>query len=447
MKFKRKIYEKLLKWKREENGATAVLIEGARRVGKTTIVREFAEREYRSYIMIDFNNPNDETLMTFEGGLGNNIDRFFNRLQLSEDVTLYERESVIVFDEVQNYPKARQMIKYLVADGRYDYIETGSLISLRKNTQNITIPSEEKRIMMRPMDFEEFLWAKGDTQSIPFIKGCFENREPLEQAMHRLMLNRYREYMAVGGMPQVVSTFLEKNDYGIAEDEKNQIWKLYEDDVEKIPKPNNEKVSAILSTIPSMLWKKDKKFSPGAVDKGTSMNNYESSLEWLSKSQIVNICKNTTDPSPIMVMDLDRRKIKTYLFDTGMLISKTVKDNKKEKNQLYKSLIFGKLSINEGMFFENMVAQELVFNNHELFFYVFKNGVSNKTNEIDFLLSDGKYVIPVEVKSSYSKKHASLDNFLKKYNERCKCAYVIHDKDLEVDGKIIYIPIYMTMFL
>jgi len=444
--FKRKIYDGMIQWKKR-NGSTALLIEGARRVGKSTIVKEFGKREYKSFIFIDFTNPKSGTKTLFENGPGDDFDTFFGKLQISEKTKLFPRESLIIFDEVQAYPRARQLIKHFVADGRYDYIETGSLISLRKNIENITIPSEEEHIEMHPMDFEEFCWAKGDELSVPYIRDCFEKRIPVSDTMHGIFLERYREYMIIGGMPQVVSAFLEHKDYLEADFEKRAIFDLYEDDVEKIPSPDNVKVTSILNSLPLMLGKKNKKFSPGVIRKGSRISDFRRSLDWLDHAKILNICEGVTDPSPIMAIDIDDSKKKCYLFDTGLLVTKSIGDNKKEKNELYRALIFDRLSINEGMFFENMVAQELTASGHELFFHTFTVKDSTKGYEVDFLLKDGKYVIPIEVKSEKSRRHASLDRFMEKYSKRYKECFVIHDKDLYVDGKITYIPIYMTMFL
>ena len=445
--FKRKIYDGLLKWKNESNGTSALMIEGARRIGKSTIVEEFAKNEYSSYLLLDFNNIDEITRTIFDNGIGNDIDSFFSKLQLSENVTLHIRKSVIIFDEVQSYPKARQMIKYLVKDGRYDYIETGSLISLKKNIEMITLPSEEETIRMHPMDFEEFLWALGDETTIPFIRKAFEKREPVSDPIHRKILNRYREYMAVGGMPQVVSQYVRTKDFNTIDREKKLIWTLYNNDVEKIPQPNDTKVSAILKTVPFLLGKKNKKFSPNAVKKDSRMDDFDNPLEWLDQSHIINICKNVTDPSPIMELDVDAHSIKCYILDTGLLVFKATDGNKTDLNELYKSFIFGKLSVNEGMFFENMVAQELTASGHELRMHLFTIPESTKNYEIDFLLKKGKKIIPVEVKSGKSSTHASLDRFMSKYKGRYDECFVIHTKDLRKEGKVTYIPIYMTMFL
>jgi uncharacterized protein len=369
------------------------------------------------------------------------------RLQVSENVRLFPRESLIVFDEVQLCPKARQMIKHLVADGRFDYIETGSLISIKANVKDILIPSEEVPIDMHPMDFEEFLWASGDEMTVPFIRERFEKREPLGNAMHNTIMKKYREYMIVGGMPQAVIVHLEGKDLKRTNDEKRKILNLYHNDVDKISAKAGIKVERIFDKVPSLLSKHVKTFSPGKIEHDSRTRDYVNSIAWLAESKTLNICHATTDPDITLRSNIDENRFKCYMADTGLLVTSSFSNNLSTPNEVYNALLFGKLSINEGMFFENMVSQELVFNGYDLVFSVFKKEDSEKPFEVDFLISKGKKISPIEVKSGESGKHASLDEFMKRYHRRLGECYVVHSKDLKMKDGVTYIPIYMTMFL
>ena len=443
--YRRKVYNELKEWKEESQGRFAVIVEGARRVGKSTVVKSFAENEYHSHIFIDFSNPNKNTLNLIEEGIGNDFDSFFMKLQVSEGVTLYPRESVIVFDEVQSFPKARQTIKHLVADGRFDYIETGSLISLRKKISEIVIPSEEYRIEMHPMDFEEYLWVFGDETTVPYIQDRFLNRRPLGRGMHETVMKKYREYMIIGGMPQVVSMFLETKDLKKTDRVKRRILDLYHSDIGKIPTRTGANVRHIFDMIPALLSRHNKTFSPGEVRKNSRTRDYLNSIAWLKESKMVNICYECTDPNVAMMLNINDNSFKCYMADTGLLISLSFMTGKATPEEVYNSLIFDKLSINKGMFFENMVAQELVRNGHNLIFSSFNS--DDKNYEVDFIISSGVNISPIEVKSGVSGKHTSLDKFKMKYRSRIGECYVIHTKDLRVDGNVTYLPIYMTMFL
>ncbi len=437
--FRRKIYGQMLEWKKRE-GRTALLIDGARRVGKTTVVEEFARKEYRSHIILDFSDEDD-----YIRGLFKNVkqdpDRFFRLLQEYTDTTLYERESVIVFDEVQLFPLARQMIKHLVKDGRYDYIETGSLISIKKNVKNILIPSEETSIRMHPMDFEEFLWAQNREGTIDTIRRAFEAREPLGFENHRRIMDMYTTYMLVGGMPQAVETFVRMNNFEAVEGIKRDILELYSNDAVKI----NSR--AILVNVPSFLSKHDKKFTPGTIREGSRTSDFEQAVDWLRESRMVNMCVRVSDPGPAPDLTSDETTFKLYMLDTGLLVTAAFKKNVAKRKKLYEDLLSGKLNVNKGMFFENMVAQELVMNGHELAYCKFSCDESDKLQEVDFVIADGDKVIPVESKSGRSSEHASLDRFMVKYSDWVDRAFVVHSKDLRVDGNITYIPIYMAMFL
>ena len=437
--YRRKIYNRLLEWKKSE-GATALLIEGARRVGKTTVVSEFAKNEYRSFILIDFSDCDDdikELFKTYSKG----ADRFFARLQELTGTILYRRESLIVFDEVQLFPLARQLIKHLVKDGRYDYVETGSLISIKKNIKDILIPSEEDSVGMHPMDFEEFLWAQGNQSTVDLLREDFKNLEPLGLQTHRHLMDLYITYMIVGGMPQAVEAYLEEGSFEAAERAKVKILELYYKDTMKI------NARRVLKTIPAQLAKHDRSFSPSIVRKKSKTRDYLEAVDWLTESKMVNRCIRVSDPGPAMALTEDEISFKLYLADTGLLITASFMENVANRNQLYRDLLNGKINVNRGMFFENMIAQELVMTGHSLTYAKFEHEESSQLQEVDFVIADGNKVIPLESKSGYSSLHKSLDRFMDKFADRMGKAYVIHSKDLRVDGNVIYLPIYMTMFL
>ena len=437
--FRRKAYDRMLEWK-ADNGKYALMIEGARRTGKTTIATEFAKNEYRSHIIINFSVPNEEIENLFKD-YGKGADRFFLRLQEITNVHLHPRESVIVFDEVQKFPLARQLIKQLVEDGRYDYIETGSLISIKKNVEDIVIPSEEMPMELHPMDFEEFLWAMGNETTVPLIRECFAKREPLGFDAHRRIMDLYTTYMIVGGMPQAVASFLEDNNFESVEKSKRTILNLYRNDAVKI------NARRILTMIPAFLSRHEKTFSPGMVRKGSATRDYLDAVEWLGESKMVNICIRSSDPGPAVDLTLDENSFKMYMLDTGLMITQAFITNVADRRKLYDDLLRGRLNVNLGMVFENMVAQELTMTGHSLVFAKFEHDDSDYLQEVDFVIPEGGKVIPVECKSGVSTRHVSLDRFLNKYGKSVKHAYVVHSKDLRVDGDITYIPIYMTMFI
>ena len=437
--FRRKAYDRMLEWK-ASNGRYALMLEGARRTGKTTIATEFAKNEYRSHIVINFSVPNEEIQNLFRD-YGKGADRFFLRLQDITNVHLYPRESVIVFDEVQTFPLARQLIKQLVEDGRYDYIETGSLISIKKNVENIIIPSEELPMELHPMDFEEFLWALGNDTTVPLIRECFHNREPLGFETHRRIMDLYTTYMIVGGMPQAVASFLEDNNFESVEQSKRAILNLYRNDAVKV------NARRMLTMIPAFLSRHEKTFSPGMVRKGSATRDYLDAVEWLGESRMVNVCFRSSDPGPAVDLTLDESSFKMYLLDTGLMITQAFMTNVADRRKLYDDLLKGRLNVNLGMVFENMVAQELTMTGHNLVFAKFDHKDSDNLQEVDFLIPEGRGMIPVECKSGDSSRHISLDRFLDKYGRSVKHAYVVHGKDLRVDGDITYIPIYMTMFI
>ena len=445
--FKRKIYEELIKWKRISNGSTALLIDGARRVGKSYIAEEFAKNEYKSYILVDFGNVPNDVLHLFAQE-SSDLDLFFAKLSAFYGIKLFKRDSLIVFDEVQQFPRARQLIKYLVADGRYDYLETGSLIRLKKNVQDIIIPSEEEHIEMFPMDFEEFLWAMGDTVTVPLIKACFESKKPLGQALHRKIMNDFRQYVLVGGMPQSVAAYLNGKDFEASDMAKRRILKLYHDDVSKFAEGYEDKVFALFDGIPAQLSKKEKKYKLSSLGKKARFRSYEDSFVWLNESMIVNTCFNATDPNVGLALSADHSTQKCYMADTGLLVTQTFMDKAFTENGLYRAILFDKLSINEGMIMENVVAQMLRTNGHKLYFYSRSDATNRKNDmEIDFLITEGKKICPIEVKSNNYVSHSSLDKFRDKFSSKIGNSYILYSKDVIVKDGIINLPIYMAMFL
>lgn len=444
---KRKIYGQLLEWKNESKGRTAMLIDGARRVGKSHIAKLFAEKEYKSHIFIDFGNTTKEILDLFINE-SYNLDLFLAKLSAFYSTILYERNSLIVFDEVQQFPRARQLIKYLVADGRYDYLETGSLIRLKKNTENIIIPSEEDHIEMFPMDFEEFLWAMGDEITIPFIQKCFNEKKALGAALHRKVMNDFRQYMLVGGMPQAVLAYRDKKDFRAADIEKRRILKLYREDVSKFASGYKEKVYDVFDKIPSQLSKKEKKYKLSSIDKNARFRAYEDTFIWLNESMIVNTCYNATDPSVGLTLSFDHSTQKCYMADTGLLVTHAFMEKSFTENNLYKAILFDKLYINEGMLMENIVAQMLRRNGHKLYFYS-RSDTTNRENhmEIDFLIRDKNKISPIEVKSANYRSYVSLDKFKKKFTNKIGDSYILYPKDVMIKNGILHLPIYMAMFL
>ncbi len=444
---RRKIYDALLEWKQKSDGKTALLIDGARRVGKSYIAERFAKKEYRSHIIIDFGNAPRDILDLFENDSAD-LDLFFAKLSAFYGTRLHKRESLIVFDEVQQFPRARQLIKYLVADGRYDYLETGSLIRLKKNTENIIIPSEEEHIELFPLDFEEFLWAMGDEATVPLIRRCFEARKPLGQALHRKIMNDFRQYVLVGGMPQSVLAYLNGKDFQASDEAKRRILQLYRDDVSKFAAGYEEKVYAVFDGIPGQLSKKEKKYRLSSISKNARFRAYEDSFIWLNEAMVVNACFNATDPGVGLALSADHATQKCYMADTGLLVTLTFMDRAFTDNELYRAILFDKLDINEGMIMENIVAQMLRRNGHKLYFYS-RTDLENRENhmEIDFLITEGKKIAPIEVKSANYRSHSSLDKFRKKFSQKISTPYILYTKDvMEKDG-VWHLPLYMAMFL
>ena len=443
MIFKRKIYNELQHWKRTDEGRTAVLIQGARRVGKSTIAEEFATNEYETHILVDFAACSTEIRDLFNDV--SDLNRIFMRLQLEYGVELKERKSVIIFDEVQLAPKARQAIKYLVKDGRYDYIETGSLISIRKNVKDILIPSEEVKLHMFPMDYEEFRWALGDTTTIRLLQGCFHDKTSLGDATNCKLMRDFRLYMLVGGMPQAVVVYLETNHLEKVDSVKRSIITLYEDDFNKIDPTGN--ASKIFRQIPAQLTSNANRYLAWSATDGTRNSALAEILSEIRESMVVNMAYHANDPSAGMALHQDPNKYKMFAGDTGLFVTLAFWDSKFTDNTIYHKLLADKLSTDLGYVYENVVAQMLKASGHELYYYTFPTGSGKHNYEVDFLIADGDKVSPVEVKSSGYKAHTSLDTFCGKFSSRIRNKYLIYTKDMRKDGDVLYLPVYMTMFL
>ena len=441
MVFKRKAYKKLLEWKQKRNGSTAILIEGARRVGKSTLVETFASNEYESHILIDFNKASKEVKLLFEDLM--NLDFLFMQLQAHYNVILKNRKSVIIFDEVQQCPQARQAIKYLVADGRYDYIETGSLISIKKNTKNITIPSEEERITLYPMDYEEFRWALGDESTMPLLGSFYERHLPLGSA-HRAKMRDLRLYMLVGGMPQAVNAYLETNNLSIVDEVKRGIIKLYQDDFQKLD--SSGRLETLFMEIPSQLSQNTNRYRPYSAIGEVNSDKMIEFLRSLEDSKTVLISYHSNDPNVGMSLTKDISKYKLFCADTGLFVTLAFWDKDFTENIIYQKLLSDKLSANLGYIYENLVAQMLSASGNKLFYYTWPKD-STHNYEIDFLLSRGAKLQPIEVKSSGYKSHTSLDAFCDKYSHIIERRYLIYTKDLKKDGQTVLLPVYMTPFL
>lgn len=439
--FKRKLYDRLLEWKNERQGKTAILVEGARRVGKSTLVEEFAKNEYEKYILIDFNKAQKETMALFDDLT--DLDFIFTSLQNTYNVQLKERKSLIIFDEVQKCPLARQAIKYLVADGRYDYIETGSLISIRKNTQDITIPSEEERVTMHPMDYEEFCWALGYEATVPLLKISFDKKIPLA-GVHRKKMRDFRLYMLVGGMPQPVDTYLQTKNFKAVDNTKRDIIRLYEEDFKKIDPTG--RIGQLFTDIPSQLSRSAGRFVAFNSIGGVTEDKKIELMQALSESKTTLFCYHCTDPNVGMSLTKDFNRYKIFLADTGLFVTLCFWDKAYTENVIYDKLLSDKLDANLGYIYENMVAQMLAAAGNKLFYYTFPKDEKHNY-EIDFLLSRADKLCPIEVKSSGYKTHKSLDEFCKKFSSRIGERYLIYAKDLVKEGVTTCLPVYMTMFL
>ena len=444
--FKRKAYSSLKAWKEESAGATAILIEGARRVGKSTVALEFAKAEYEEHLLIDFSTAEQAVRDNFEN-IGN-MDAFFRNLFILTGKTLKERRSVIIFDEVQFFPKARQAIKHLVKDGRFDFIETGSLISIKKNVQDILIPSEEECLTMHPLDFEEFLWAVGNHAAVEAIRDAFVQRKPLGSEIHRKIMQVLRTYMAVGGMPQAVESFVAGKNYLEIDRVKKGILRLYVNDLRKHGGEDKDRAVAVFKSLPAQLMNRNSVFKLSAIEDRARTRNYGGAIDFLQEAMLVNSCVNVTNPEVALAMYADRSRFKLFMADTGLLVS-SILDNGGDTDQMYRSLIIDKLGINQGMIFENLVAQMLRAHGHELYYHAFKhcpegNAVS-KQYEVDFLTVRDRRLCPIEVKSSGYKSHKSFDYFREKYHQlKMNERFIVYTRDLAFEDGILYMPVYMA---
>lgn len=443
MTFKRKIYDKFLEWKKNSDGKTALLVEGARRIGKSTIVEEFAKNEYESYILIDFTKASKEVLNLFDDI--SDLNYIFLRLQLIYHKELHQRKSLIIFDEVQFCPKARQAIKHLVADHRYDYMETGSLISIRKNVKDILIPSEERQVQMYPMDFEEFKWALGDTVTIKLLRESFEKYQPLGDDLNRRMMRDFRLYMLVGGMPKAVSTYIETNNMRLVDEEKRDILRLYESDFMKID--STGKAAMLFKSIPSQLEKNASRYQVSSVLENQRNSTVLELISEMESSKTVLVSYKSDDPNAGLTRTKDLENFKLFVCDTGLFTTMLFMDKDFTENVIYEKLLSDKLSVNLGYLYENVVAQILKANGNSLFYYTFLDEKSRHNFEIDFLLARNNKVCPIEIKSSGYKTHASLDAFSEKYSSRILNKYLVYTKDLGKDKDVFSVPVYMTMFL
>ena len=441
--FKRKVYDRMLTWKSEREGETALLIQGARRIGKSTLVEEFAKNEYKTYILIDFSTAPTEVIELFNDI--SDLNYIFFRLQLVYHVQLYERESVIIFDEVQKCPLARQAIKHLVKDHRYDYIETGSLISVRKKSTDIVIPSEETKISMFPMDYEEFKWAIGDTVTIPLLKTAFEKRTPLGDNIHRRMMRDFRLYMLVGGMPQAVLKYIETNNLEAVDEVKREILALYEEDLNKID--NLGRATTMFDAIPGLLNKNASRYVVSAAIGGEKVDRISTIVKTMDDTMTVNVAYHSNDPNVGLALTKDYERFKMYVGDTGLFITLAFKDKEFTENIIYNKLLNDKLNTNLGYVYENMIAQMLRATGKQLYYHTIPFDGGKKYYEIDFVITDGFKISPIEVKSSGYKTHASLDKFCSKYSDRIENKYLIYTKDLTRSNGVDYVPVYMTMFL
>lgn len=441
--FRRKIYSKLLEWKQESSGKTALLIEGARRVGKSTVAEEFAKKEYKSYILIDFSKASKEVRELFDDI--SNLDYVFLRLQLIYGKDLHERESVIIFDEVQLCPMARQAIKHLVKDHRYDYIETGSLISIKKNIKDILIPSEERKVTMFPMDYEEFLWAIGDVSTPKLLAEVYEKRIPLGDAVHRKLMRDFRLYMLVGGMPQAINEYIETNNFRKVDEVKRDILKLYEDDFKKID--SSGRMSLLFDAIPAQLNTNASRYQVSSVLEGERAEQILELIADMADSKTIQVAYHANDPNVGFANAKDLRRFKLFLSDTGLFTTLIFKDKDFTENIIYEKLLSDKLGANLGYLYENVVAQILVTNGHALYYYTFLNEKTKHNYEIDFFVSKKNKICPIEVKSSGYNTHKSLDAFSEKYSDRIIEKYLVYTKDLKKDTDIIMMPVYMVPFL
>ena len=448
---KRKIYQQLIEWKEQRQGEVALLIEGARRIGKSYIVEELGRNEYDSYLVVDFNKAPQMVHEWFDLYL-EDLDTLFLYLSQHYHVKLHERRSLIILDEIQLCKRARAAIKFLVADGRYDYIETGSLVSIKKNTEGIVLPSEERSLKMYPMDFEEFLWATGNETLMDLIRKMYEDCKPMGQVFHRQAMDAFRKYMIVGGMPQAVKKYIETKDFDAVDEAKRDILSIYRNDIFNYAGDQADKVASIFDQIPSQLSKHEKKFRLSALKPGAKYRDWDDAFFWLKDARIVNICYNSTEPNIGLKLNEERTTLKCYMNDIGLLISHAFDERGIVSSDIYRKLLLEKLEVNEGMFMENMVAQMLTSSGHNLYFFSNSSENAEDRMEIDFLLQKDKVtsrhnIRPIEVKSGKNYTLSSLNKAMRKFSEHLTTPTVIHTSDLKIEGNITYLPIYMTPLL
>ena len=441
--FKRKIYKKLVDWKNESKGSTALLIEGARRIGKSTIAEEFAKSEYESYILIDFAFAAQSVKDLFRDM--SDLNYFFLQLQLIYKVDLVTRKSLIIFDEIQFCPLARQAIKILVKDGRYDYVETGSLISIKRNVKDILIPSEERKINMYPMDYEEFLWAIGDNVTVPLLKKFYETGVSLGNDVNRIMLRNFRLYMLVGGMPQAVNEYIATNNFRKVDLVKRDILALYDSDFMKID--STGRISTLFNAIPAQLAANASRYQVSGVVENTRADDILGLIAEMKSSKTVLVSYHANDPNTGLSSNINLSQFKLFVCDTGLFTTLMFKDKDFTENVIYEKLLNDKLSANLGYLYENVIAQILVSNGNELFYHTWLNETSKHNYEIDFLLAKNDKICPVEVKSSGYKSHVSLDEFCKKFSSRISKKYLVYTKDFTKEQDVVYLPVYMSIFL
>ena len=451
MIMKRKIYQQLVEWKEQRQGEVALLIEGARRIGKSYIVEEFGRNEYDSYLLIDFNKAPQMVHEWFDLYL-EDLDTLFLYLSQHYHVKLHERRSLIILDEIQLCKRARAAIKFLVADGRYDYIETGSLVSIKKNTEGIVLPSEERSLKMYPMDFEEFLWATGNETLMELIRKMYEDCKPMGQVFHRQAMDAFRKYMIVGGMPQAVKKYIETKDFDAVDEAKRDVLTIYRNDIFNYAGDQADKVASIFDQIPSQLSKHEKKFRLSALKPGAKYRDWDDAFFWLKDARIVNICYNSTEPNIGLKLNEERTTLKCYMNDTGLLISHAFDERGIVSSDIYRKLLLEKLEVNEGMFMENMVAQMLTSSGHNLYFFSNSSENAEDRMEIDFLLQKDKVtsrhnIRLIEVKSGKNYTLSSINKAMRKFSEHLTTPTVIHTSDLKIESNITYLPIYMTPLL
>ena len=449
---KRKIYDRLLEWKAKSNGSTALLIDGARRVGKSYIVEEFAKNEYASYVLVDFSKAQTKLKRIFNEYL-DDLDTFFLYFERITHSRLVKGNALVIFDEVQKFPRAREAIKHLVADGRYHYIETGSLISINKNVKDILIPSEEHRIPMYPMDFEEFLWAMGDTATMPLVRKRFADMKPLGVDVHRQIMDLFRQYMIVGGMPQAVAKFVTTRDLEAVDSVKRDILALYRADIQKYGGVLRHKALSVFNAIPSQLSRHEKRLMLSEVRAGGRMRDFEATFDWLESAMTINVCRRATEPNVGLELATDRQSVKCYMGDTGLLVSHAFGENELAAKDVHNRLLLGNIELNEGMIVENAVAQMIRVAGHALYFFSDADRESARNRmEIDFLLARSRTerrhnISPIEVKSGMRYSTVSLDKFRTKYKRFLDVPYVLHTKDLKVEDGVTYLPLYMAPLL